>query len=167
MNSKCHGFYFLPIQVDSQSGTTTTQLVQSNDSSCMPEPYMGQVCRSAFQSRENCLQGGFNNGQINIPVSSTSQEELELQAQQFIGGLQLLNPSPECMEQVIPVICLYIFGGLCSDSSELYRLSSEECFTITDDVCAREFETARSLIGDDQLPQCQLLPDTATECNGK
>ena len=162
-----HVIAFLPIQNDSLSAATTIRLIQPNGTFCLPEPYIGQVCKVAFQSREDCLQNGFNNGQIYIPASSIRQEVLELQAQHFIERFQFLNPVPECMEQVIPFICLYTFGGLCSDSSKLYRLSSEECFAITDNVCAREFESARQLVHSDQLPQCQLLPNTSIECNGK
>ena len=70
------------------------------------------------------------------------------------------------MKAVVPFLCFHTFP-LCDNSSGLHQPSSEECRTITDDVCAQEFQTAAMFAMDDQLPQCQLLPDTPLKCNSK
>ena len=66
----------------------------------------------------------------------------------------------------IPVF-LYISSACVTALVATTKPSSEECREITEDICAHEFQTAASIVADDQLPQCQLLPDTALKCNGK
>ena len=91
---------------------------------------------------------------------------MEQQAQQLLTGLQLLTPTPECRAVVEPFLCLYIFG-LCDSSGELYLPSSGECETLTTETCVREWMMAVSLLGGDQLPQCNSLPASSVVCPGK
>ena len=93
---------------------------------------------------------------------------MEQQVQQLLNGLRFLNPTPECREVVEPFLCLYTFG-LCDSSGELYLPSSGECETLTTETCAREWTMAVSLLPNDLLPKCGLLPEIpqAPDCNSK
>ena len=134
---------------------------------CTPEIYNGSICREALQTRQSCLLDRNTSGDIFIAVDpASSQSSREEQASLFIQGLSLLAPGPECMKAVAPFLCFYIFA-LCNSNSRLLQPSSGECREITDNVCAREFQTAAMFATADQLPQCQLLPDTALNCNSK
>ena len=141
---------------DSQSST--------DNRICIPENYTGNVCREALQLQQSCLQNGSTTTDIITamdPVSS--QQDKEEQAKLFIANL---DPSPECMEVVVPFLCFYIFP-LCDSNGRPYQPSAAECTTVIDGICAREFESAATSAMSDQLPQCQLLPKNTLECNGK
>ena len=112
---------------------------------------------------QDCLADPNTSSEIHIAASSSDRGQ---QAQQFLTGLQILNPSPECREVVEPFLCLYVFG-LCDSSGELYLPSSGECETLTTETCAREWTMAQSLLSSDQLPQCNSLPVTSVACNGE
>ena len=134
---------------------------------CTPEIYTGSICREALQTQQSCLLDRNTSSDIFIAVDpASSKSSKEEQASLFIQGLPFLAPGPECMKAVIPFLCFNIFP-LCDSSSGLHQPSSEECREITEDICAREFQTAAMFATDDQLPQCQLLPDTALKCNSK
>ena len=134
---------------------------------CTPEIYTGSICREALQTQQSCLQDRNTTSDIFIAVDpASSQSSKEEQASLFIQGLPILAPGPECKEVLIPLLCFYIFP-LCDSSSNLHQPSSEECREITEDICAREFQTAATFATEDQLPQCQLLPDTTLKCNSK
>ena len=149
-------------------------LLQSSQSSadglmgtCIPENYTGSVCREVLQTQQGCLPDRNATGNIIIAMDpSLSQQDKEEQARQLIAGLPLLDPSPECLEVVVPFLCFYIFP-LCDSSGRPYQPSAAECNTLTGGICAQEFETAAAFVTGDQLPQCQLLPETTLECNGK
>ena len=134
---------------------------------CTPEIYTGSVCRRALQTQQSCLLDQNATRVIFIAEDvASSQSSREEQASLFIQGLPFLAPGPECMNVLVPFLCFYTFP-LCDNSSGLHQPSSEECRTITDDICAREFQTAAMFAMDDQLPLCQLLPKTTVKCNGK
>ena len=135
----------------------------SSTSTCSQVAYTGDVCRIHLATLQDCLPDSSISSEIF--VSSTSSE-LEQQAQLLMFGLQSLNPTPECREVVEPFLCLYIFG-LCDSSGELYLPSSGECETITTETCASEWTMAVSLLGSDQLPQCNSLPASSVVCPGK
>ena len=135
---------------------------------CIPENYTGSICRDVLQTRQSCLLERKAIDDIFIsadPTSSQSAKEEEVTL--FNGSFSFLDPSPECMEAVVPFLCSYIFP-LCDSSGRLHQPSAVECREITDEICAQEYNTvtAESLAGDGQLPQCQLLPETTLECNG-
>ena len=148
-------------------------LLQSSQSSadglmgtCMPENYTGSFCREVLLTRQGCLPDRNAAGDIIIAMDpSLSQQEKDEQARLFIGGLPVLDPSPECTEAVVPFLCFYIFP-LCDSSGRPYQPSAAECTTVIDGICAREFELVASFVTSDQLIQCQRLPETTLECNG-
>ena len=110
---------------------------------------------------QDCLADRNTSSEIYIAASNGEQEQ---QAQQLLFGLRLLDPTPECREAVEPFLCLYVFG-LCDSSGELYLPSSGECETLTTETCAREWTMAQSLLGSDQLPQCNSLSERSVGCN--
>ena len=139
---------------------------QNSSTMCTAEIYTGSICREALQTQQSCLLDRNTSSDIFIAVDpASSQSSKEGQASLFIQGLPLLGPGPECMKVVVPFLCLNIFP-LCDSSSSLHQPSSEGCREITEDICAREFQTAAMFATEEQLPQCQLLPDTALKCNG-
>ena len=91
-------------------------------------------------------------------------------AELFIGGLPGFMPSAACTEAVVPFMCLFIFQ-LCDSDGQVYQPTMEECEEVTEGVCENVFEDLRmaaALIGrEDQLPQCELLPETSLNCNGE
>ena len=134
---------------------------------CIPESYTGSICREVLQTQQGCLPDRNATGDIIIAVDpASSQQDKEERAKLFLGGLPFLDPSPECMEAVVPFLCFYIFP-LCDSSGRPYQPSSAECSAVTDGICAREFVTAAIFATSDQLPQCQLLPDSTLECNSE
>ena len=133
---------------------------------CLPENYTGSICREVLLTRQGCFPDRNATGDIIIAMDpSLSQQDKEEQVTLFIGGLPILNPSPECLEAVVPFLCFYIFP-LCDSSGCPYQPSSVECSAVTDDICDQEFEIAATFASD-QLPQCQLLPDSTSECNSE
>ena len=110
---------------------------------------------------QDCLTDQGTNSEVFVAASGT---DLQQKAQLLFTGLNILDPSPECREAVEPFLCLYVFG-LCDSSGELYLPSSGECETLTTETCAREWTMAVSLLGSDQLPQCNSLPTPAKGCN--
>ena len=134
---------------------------------CTPEIYTGSICREALLAQQSCLLDQNTSSDIFIAVDpASSQSSREEQVNVFIQGLPFLAPSSECIKTVVPFLCFYTFP-LCDNTSDLHQPSSEECREITDNICAREFQKAAMFVTDDQLPQCQLLPDTTLQCNGK
>ena len=91
-------------------------------------------------------------------------------AQLLFGGISIFKPSDECKDLALPFMCLFIFG-LCDSNSQLYQPTMEECDMVTEGVCEGVFndlEDAAAAIGQaDQLPQCELLPETSLNCNSK
>ena len=132
---------------------------------CSPMLYDGTVCQTALQEYQGCLTDRMDSSMIFISPQTGDQRDLEEQAQRLLVGLQLLSPSPMCLTAALPLLCLYYFG-LCDSSGELYLPSSGECETLTTETCAREWAMAQTLLGIDQLPQCNSLPATSTLCNG-
>ena len=100
---------------------------------------------------------------ISLP-SGMSQEEVEAVVVELLGGLQLLNPGVNCEMAALSFFCRYAFP-LCDGSGELYRPSSGECETLTTEICSREWQTAVSILGSDNLPQCVLLPANSKQCD--
>ena len=125
--------------------------------------YEGRGCRMHLQQLQECLPVIDGSNEVYI---SPGNEEAELQAMQLISGLDLLNPSSECREAVIPFLCLYLFW-LCDASGTMYQPSSDDCTTISTDTCAREWQAAVGVLGVGVLPQCESLPGTSISCNGR
>jgi len=104
---------------------------------------------------------------IQIPSRAVqSQEALEDLATQLLNGLMLLS-SPEREQAATPFLCFYTFG-LCDTTGTLLLPSSEQCEQITSTVCAKEWETAMAILGSEQLPTCESLPEDheLQQCSG-
>ena len=137
---------------------TSTGGVSTNESFCTPVVYTGAVCREYLQAQQVCLTG-VGDDDIFIPMRE-HQQKLETQAMQFLAGLQLLTPSENCSEAIVPFICFSIFG-LCDNSTrELYLPSLKDCNVLMN-TCAPEFELAMSLMANYptlQVPPCDSFP---------
>ncbi len=128
-------------------------------------PYSGEICTELFTSLQTCYSGASSPPPaLNIP-SAVDQQQGENTAVQLLNGLVLLNPSPECSEQIRPFLCLHIFG-LCDTSGNLHTTLREECLRLRDSVCSSEWTTAMSLLPLGTLPVCEDLPDADEECAG-
>ena len=149
------------VSVNVTNPEVTISEAPSNVSFCVPELYTGSVCRGALQAQQTCLLGdAVVAGDVFIPVSP-NQEALEQTARTAIGGLPLLSPSPECIEVAQPFLCFSLFGLCDNHSRELYLPSSQQCRTVTEEICAKELAAAVAIIGSDQLPQCDEFPAVA------
>ena len=127
--------------------------------------YEGDVCRTHLQQLQECLPDIERGSEVYISPGNEEQNVIEMQAMQLIGGLNLLNPSSECREVVIPFLCLYLFP-LCDANRTMYQPSSDECTTFSTDTCAREWQAAIDHLGMGVLPQCESFPDTSISCTG-
>ncbi len=94
--------------------------------------------------------------------SDIDQTATESQVTLIQGGLSILSPSTECLDAVVPFLCLYYFG-LCDSSGNLFEPSTETCATISTDICQREWTMAENLIA---LPTCDMFGEQLTACNG-
>ena len=68
------------------------------------------------------------------------------------------------MDAIEPFLCLYLIG-LCDNSEQLYLPSADECRSIRNDICRREWEQFLGILGPGSLPQCDSLPDSSLRCN--
>ena len=149
----------------SSPNENNTENSVGNGAACSPEIYTGAICRDALQVHQGCLVESYSGEDIFIP-SDRDQQQIEIRVNQLVGGLQFVQPSPECQEAVLPLLCFYFFG-LCDSSERLQLPSSEQCETVRSETCAREWEEAISFLGSGQLPECEFLPNTtSTECAG-
>lgn len=89
----------------------------------------------------------------------------EMDAGSLLNGLSFLKPTPQCMERVMPFLCLFIFK-LCDTSSHLHTALREDCLDLRDDICADEWRQAVAFLGDGVLPVCEDLPDITDDCLG-
>ena len=140
----------------------------SPESTCSAEIYTGDVCRSALQSLQSCIPDRCGSTEVYIP-SVGLQNEIEQRLASLVGGLQLVNPSPECQAAIVPFLCSYYFQ-LCDSSNTLHPPSLQDCVLIANQTCAREFQTAVTVLGRDNLPNCETLPSTTAlqlECDGE
>ena len=140
--------------------------VSTNESFCTPVVYTGAVCREYLQAQQVCLTGVGDND-IFIPMREP-QQELETQAMQFLADLQLLTPSENCSEAIVPFICFSIFGLCNSCTRELYLPSLKDCNVLMN-MCGPEFELAMSLntiFSTLQVPRCDLFLNSTLICTG-
>ena len=124
--------------------------------------YSGEVCRDELMSLQMCFSGVTS--PLIIP-SSIDQQTRESDAMSLVNGLPFLNPSQQCIEDIVPFLCLSIFN-LCDSSNTLHTILRQDCLDIRDDVCAREWSQAVALLGAGALPVCENLPDITEDCKG-
>ena len=146
-----------------QDNITSNGGVSTNESFCTPVVYTGAVCREYLQAQQVCLTG-VGDDDIFIPMRE-SQQELETQAMQFLAELQLLTPSENCSEAIVPFICFSIFGLCDSSTRELYLPSLKDCNVLMN-TCGPEFQRAMPLIAILQVPRCDSFPNSTLICTG-
>ena len=128
--------------------------------------YTGAVCREYLQAQQVCLTG-VGDDYIFIPMREP-QQELETQAMQFLADLQLLTPSENCSEAIVPFICFSIFGLCDSSTRELCLPSLNDCNVLMN-TCGPEFQRATTLIANFsilQVPPCDSFPNSTLICAG-
>ena len=129
-------------------------------------PYSGEICSDLLLDLQTCFSGAsLSTPALNIPVS-VDQDEEESNSVQLFNGLSFINPSPECSEQVMPFLCLHIFG-LCDVNGNHHTTLRDECINLRDNVCSSEWVTAMNFLPAETLPVCEDLPDVTDECIGK
>ena len=128
-------------------------------------PYSGEVCSDLLSELQTCFSGASLMAPLlNIPAS-VDQDEGESNSVQLFNGLSFLNPSPECSEQVMPFLCLHIFG-LCDANGNHHTTLRDECISLRDDVCSNEWAMAMSFLPAGSLPACEDLSDMTDKCTG-
>ena len=148
--------------VPGQENINSTGIVMPMN--CSAVAYTGEACRDELLVQQSCLMGRDSGEEIHIP-QATSQEELEIQARQLLTvGLPLVQPSAECEAVLRPFLCLFMFGLCDSDSGQVYQPSFNECVTLTTETCAREWQTALTIFGQERLPDCGILPAEIVLC---
>lgn len=118
---------------------------------------------------QDCLPASTRgSGEIFISTQDLEQSEVESNVAFFLMALNTLSPSETCKRAVEPLLCLFFFP-LC-DANGMPRLPSlEECATVRDEMCMQEWQTAATVLGAEQLPQCDSLPEAtiSIDCRGK
>ena len=132
----------------------------SDDACTQVSEYSGEVCRDELTSLQICFSGVTS--PLNIP-SSIDEQAGESEAVGLLNGFSFLNPSQECTEVIVPFLCLYIFN-LCDSSNTLHTILRQDCLSIRDDICAKEYDLVITFLGDGVLPVCEDLPDITVEC---
>ena len=126
--------------------------------SCTPTEYVytGEVCKDTLLALKQCIfnQPPDNSEDVRINISTAIDSEMSEQLTTIgVQYLQTLNPSQECVAELVPFLCQYLFTP-CDERGVAYYPSSEDCVYIRDQVCAREWEE----IPNDYLPNCESLP---------
>ena len=125
-----------------------------------PITYNGEACSSELQYWQECFsqQPGAD---IYLP-SNIDPEQVENKAKRFFFGLSTLSPSPECVTELRPFLCLYLFGS-CDSNNQSRQVTQDDCERLRDDVCAREWKLAEKKLGRNALPQCGNYPSKQKE----
>ncbi len=129
------------------------------------EPYSGEVCRDALTSLQMCFSGETSPPPaLNVP-SMMDQQTGERNARNLIDSLHP-PPTPECREAILPFLCLSIFQ-LCDSSNRLHSILKEDCLSLREDICAKQWNQSEMILDAEVLPVCEDLPDVTEECIGK
>ena len=151
-----------------QTTSLCSERVAVTDGFCSPNVIYSQVaCQGSLLALQGCLPGRQHSSDVH--VSTTNQEEMEMQANQLLDGLSVLNPSPECRAVIQPFLCLYLFG-LCSSNGVAYQPSFEECVYISRDACTSEWIKLNNflmMVEMPTLPDCTSFPNTFSAITGR
>ena len=82
-------------------------------------------------------------------------------AGQIFQGLEFLRAPDSCIQEAVPLICLYAYG-VCSSSGVYLQPTSSQCEELRDSLCHAEWETAVNI--GITLPYCGDLPDISVSC---
>ena len=127
--------------------------------------YSGEVCREVLTSLQMCFSDVTSPPPaLNIP-SIIDQQMGEADVKGLLDGLNFLNPSQECIDAMVPFLCLSAFRS-CDSGNNLHTSKREDCIFIRDDVCASEWNQAALFLGAENLPVCENLPPKTDDCGG-
>ena len=133
-----------------------------SNTSCTPILYAGNasLCHSFLLQYKSCnanlndTDGVYISSNINVNESERIASQLNI--------LQYIL-SPKCRNVGLPFICLYLFPP-CDWNGTEYLPTSEQCRSISTDICKNEWTLAQNMING--LPDCASLPNM-TACNSK
>ena len=130
------------------------------NTTCTAVPYMNNesVCYSFLLQYKSCNSAV--NGSNDVFISSNVNVQ---ESENIASELKILQNllSPQCRAVSLPFICLYLFP-LCGENGTVYLPSSEQCNSISTDICKGEWVMAQEVIS--SLPNCALLPNVSS-CN--
>ena len=126
--------------------------------------YSKEICSSELQYWQQCFSQQAN-ADIYIP-SNIDPQQTEERAKSFFFGLPSLSPSPKCVDDLRPFLCLYLFGS-CDSNNQSHQITQADCERLRDDVCAQEWAKAESFLGRGALPQCSDFPNQEELCPSK
>ncbi len=110
--------------------------------------YDGEVCREELLSFVgSCDSNSTRDIRVFHNASSTIPN--------LIAGLQIVG-TPGCIQEAIPFICLYYFGGVCDVNGMKQQASSTECSILSNGLCQAEWKLGKNV--GFNLPICELLP---------
>ena len=151
-----------------QTVTQCSERVAVTDKFCSPNVIYSQVaCQGSLLALQGCLPGRQHSSDVH--VSTTDQEEMEMQANQLLDGLNAFDLSPKCQAVIQPFLCLYLFG-LCSSSGVAYQPSFEECVLISTNACTSEWTQLNNflmMLELPSLPDCTSFPETCSAITGR
>ena len=133
-----------------------------------PVTYNGETCFSELRNWQQCFsqQATTASADIYLP-SNINPEETEKLAISYFHSLPILSPSKECMTDLRPFLCLYLFGS-CDLNNQSHQVTQADCERLRDGVCAPEWAQAERLLGSGALPQCGDFSSQEEEsCRGK
>jgi len=130
------------------------------------EAYSGEVCRDELTSLQTCFSGVTSPPPALNTILQMDQQTAEENAMSLVNGLPFLRPSEECMEAIVPFLCLAIFP-LCDSNNNLHTILREDCLNLRDSFCVDLWNEAMAILGPGVLPVCEELPDINDECIGE
>ena len=98
----------------------------------------------------------------NLPKSGKLMVPNAEDIQQVLSGMELLSPSAECKNEVIPFLCLSLHG-LCSEFGFPIQPTYQQCVEIRDQTCRKVWAEASSF--NIELPDCAALPLSLQSCD--
>ena len=93
-----------------------------------------------------------------IAVISNEDE----QATGYISQINLIGVTATCKKEVIPFLCLYLFG-LCGGYNSFIHPTVHTCKKVRDVSCPEEWKYALALGA--YLPECKYFPDEVSRCH--
>ena len=127
-------------------------LTRFNTSGCaLPIQYSEGLCFASLRdtlTSQNCQATNTDA----VLVAATNEA---ITTTVIVSYLNQLNPSPECSQNILQFLCLYLFG-LCGDGGEVIQPTIDQCEDLQFRTCATEWTLAVAFGID--LPDCKLLP---------
>ena len=83
------------------------------------------------------------------------------EANQLLNLLDYLDTSDDCKSEIVPFLCLHLFG-LCSSSGDIIQPTSSQYKEIRDSLCHTEWDAALKL--GFNFPDCNNFPQESGYC---